>query len=306
MPLYKKIKKQLFEVVKEKSFKFEKEIQSIVEQNLKSFLNLKFIRSEFQIGNLRIDTLAFDEETNSFQIIEYKRGSDYSVVDQGMSYLGLLLNNKADFLLEYNEHFNINLKRDDIDWSQSKVIFISPFFNQYQRNSINFKDLPIELWEIYRFENNLIQLEQYKSTIANASLKSVTKKSKIITEIDKEFFNITEDHHLKKVKPQIKETYLKLRDLILSIDTNIRIKPLKKWIAFVSKTNFVDLSILSSSINIFINVKKNKLIDPKNLSRDVSKIGHWGNGDYMVKIKSDENLVYIFNELIKQSYKINS
>ena len=306
MPLYKKIKKQLFEVVKEKSFKFEKEIQSIVEQNLKSFLNLKFIRSEFQIGNLRIDTLAFDEETNSFQIIEYKRGSDYSVVDQGMSYLGLLLNNKADFLLEYNEHFNINLKRDDIDWSQSKVIFISPFFNQYQRNSINFKDLPIELWEIYRFENNLIQLEQYKSTIANASLKSVIKKSKIITEIDKEFFNITEDHHLKKVKPQIKETYLKLRDLILSIDTNIRIKPLKKWIAFVSKTNFVDLSILSSSINIFINVKKNKLIDPKNLSRDVSKIGHWGNGDYMVKIKSDENLVYIFNELIKQSYKINS
>lgn len=306
MPLYKKIKKQLFEVVKEKSFKFEKEIQSIVEQNLKSFLNLKFIRSEFQIGNLRIDTLAFDEETNSFQIIEYKRGSDYSVVDQGMSYLGLLLNNKADFLLEYNEHFNINLKRDDIDWSQSKVIFISPFFNQYQRNSINFKDLPIELWEIYRFENNLIQLEQYKSTIANASLKSVTKKSKIITEIDKEFFNITEDHHLKKVKPQIKETYLKLRDLILSIDTNIRIKPLKKYIAFVSKTNFVDLSILSSSINIFINVKKNKLIDPKNLSRDVSKIGHWGNGDYMVKIKSDENLVYIFNELIKQSYKINS
>ena len=306
MPLYKKIKKQLFEVVKEKSFKFEKEIQSIVEQNLKSFLNLKFIRSEFQIGNLRIDTLAFDEETNSFQIIEYKRGSDYSVVDQGMSYLGLLLNNKADFLLEYNEHFNINLKRDDIDWSQSKVIFISPFFNQYQRNSINFKDLPIELWEIYRFENNLIQLEQYKSTIANASLKSVTKKSKIITEIDKEFFNITEDHHLKKVKPQIKETYLKLRDLILSIDTNIRIKPLKKYIAFVSKTNFVDLSILSSSINIFINVKKNKLIDPKNLSRDVSKIGHCGNGDYMVKIKSDENLVYIFNELIKQSYKINS
>ncbi len=306
MPLYKKIKKQLFEVVKEKSFKFEKEIQSIVEQNLKSFLNLKFIRSEFQIGNLRIDTLAFDEETNSFQIIEYKRGSDYSVVDQGMSYLGLLLNNKADFLLEYNEHFNINLKRDDIDWSQSKVIFISPFFNQYQRNSINFKDLPIELWEIYRFENNLIQLEQYKSTIANASLKSVIKKSKIITEIDKEFFNITEDHHLKKVKPQIKETYLKLRDLILSIDTNIRIKPLKKWIAFVSKTNFVDLSILSSSINIFINVKKNKLIDPKNLSRDVSKIGHCGNGDYMVKIKSDENLVYIFNELIKQSYKINS
>ena len=306
MPLYKKIKKQLFEVVKEKSFKFEKEIQSIVEQNLKSFLNLKFIRSEFQIGNLRIDTLAFDEETNSFQIIEYKRGSDYSVVDQGMSYLGLLLNNKADFLLEYNEHFNINLKRDDIDWSQSKVIFISPFFNQYQRNSINFKDLPIELWEIYRFENNLIQLEQYKSTIANASLKSVIKKSKIITEIDKEFFNITEDHHLKKVKPQIKETYLKLRDLILSIDTNIRIKPLKKYIAFVSKTNFVDLSILSSSINIFINVKKNKLIDPKNLSRDVSKIGHWGNGDYMVKIKSDENLVYIFNELIKQSYKINS
>jgi hypothetical protein len=58
-----------------------------------------------------------------------------------------MLNNKADFILEYNENCKDTLKRDDIDWSQSKVIFVSPSFTTYQKEAINFKDLPIELWK---------------------------------------------------------------------------------------------------------------------------------------------------------------
>jgi hypothetical protein len=38
----------------------------------------------------------------------------------------------------------------DINWIQSKVIFVSPFFSPYQRKTIEFHDLPIELWEIKR------------------------------------------------------------------------------------------------------------------------------------------------------------
>ena len=62
----------------------------------------EFVKSELQLGNLRIDTLAFDNENRSFVIIEYKIDQSFSVIDQGYAYLGLLLNNKADFILEYN------------------------------------------------------------------------------------------------------------------------------------------------------------------------------------------------------------
>jgi hypothetical protein len=47
-----------------------------------------------------------------------------TVVDQSMAYLNLMLNNKADFILEYNESSNSshNLKREQVDWSQSRII----------------------------------------------------------------------------------------------------------------------------------------------------------------------------------------
>lgn len=48
-------------------------MQKLTENNLDSIFGLEFIATEFQLHNLRIDTLAFDNETSSFVIIEYKR-----------------------------------------------------------------------------------------------------------------------------------------------------------------------------------------------------------------------------------------
>ena len=76
------------------SFKKEREIQDLVERNTEILFDVDFVSSEFKIGEFRIDTLCFDNETNSFVIIEYKKGSSYSVIDQGYSYLSKMLNNK--------------------------------------------------------------------------------------------------------------------------------------------------------------------------------------------------------------------
>ncbi|MFZ0328463.1 MAG: hypothetical protein WBP64_05315 [Nitrososphaeraceae archaeon] len=54
------------------------------------------VRSEFELHGFRIDTLAFDKESKAFVIIEYKKDRNLSVVDQGIAYLNLMLNNKAD------------------------------------------------------------------------------------------------------------------------------------------------------------------------------------------------------------------
>src|SRR5690554_3042836 len=114
------------EHIKESPFKLEKEIQKITEQNLTTIFNLDFVCAEFTINNFRLDTLAFDRDASSFVIIEYKRDKNFSVIDQGYAYLALMLNNKADFILEYNENNKNTLMRNDIDWSQSRIIFISP------------------------------------------------------------------------------------------------------------------------------------------------------------------------------------
>jgi len=148
MPLFKIIENTSLENIKEFPFKLEKEIQVLTEDNLKSIFNLEFVKSEFSLNQFRIDTLAYDKEARTFVIIEYKRDKNFSVIDQGYAYLSLMLNNKADFILEFNENGKETFKRSDVDWSQSRVMFISPSFTTYQKEAINFKDLPIELWEI--------------------------------------------------------------------------------------------------------------------------------------------------------------
>lgn len=303
MPIFKTVNNNL-EIIKENPFKLEKDIQKIVENNLDSLLGLKLVRSEFQIGTLRIDTLAYDQDAQSFVIIEFKKGSNYSVIDQGMSYLGLMLNNKADFILEYNDKCNATLKREDVDWSQSRVVFISPSFTAYQIEAINFKDLPIELWEVKRFSNRTLRFDQHKPIAATATIKTVSKKSPAVEAISREVKTYSESDHLKIAEPKTVELYYRFKELILSISPEIVVKPMKQYIAFRGKTNISDVVILTKAIKVFINLAKGKLDDPKNIVRDVSKIGHWGNGDYEIYLKSENEIEYIIS-LIRQSYKIN-
>jgi predicted transport protein len=303
MPLFKLSEKKV-EPIKENPFKVEKEIQEIVESNLGSLFGLQLVRGEFSLIGLRIDTLAFDKEAKSFVIIEYKKDRNFSVVDQGMSYLGLMLNNKAEFILEYNERCNASLKRDDIDWSQSKVMFISPSFTNFQLDAINFKDLPIELWEVHRYANNTVRFDQHKPSQASASIKTVSKKGAVVEKISKEVKTYTEDGHLKIADPKIAELYNRFKELVLSIGSDITVRPMKQYIAFRSKTNITDVVILQKSLKIYLNLAKGKLDDPKKLARDVSSVGHWGNGDYQIQITSDDELEYIVS-LVRQSYKLN-
>ena len=85
-----------------------------------------------------------------------------------------MLNNKSDFILEYNESTNKTLKRNDIDWGESRIIFISPSFNSYQKNSVNFKDIPFELFEIKKYTNDMILLNEISSN-SSESIKTISK-----------------------------------------------------------------------------------------------------------------------------------
>lgn len=299
MRLFQQNKSEL-KGLKEKPFKLEKEIQTIVENNLEQISGYKFIKSEFSIKSNRIDTLAFDEENRSFVLIEYKRDRNYSVVDQGVSYLNLMLEYKADFIIEYNESQKNNLKRSDVDWSQSKVIFIAPSFTDFQRQSSNFKDLPIELWEIKRFENEIIVINPIKKSQSAPSIKQVqTKEESTIGKVVDEIKVYTEEDHLAGKSEEIIELYETYKHAILNLATDIEIFPKKLYIAFKKDKNLADIHVQQKGLKIWINMHKGDLDDPKKITNDVSRKGHWGNGDYEVTVSDTQNLEYIMS-LIKQ------
>lgn len=113
--------------VSEDQFLLEDDMQKLTETNLQQIFGLDLVRSEFELQGLRIDTLAFDRDSKGFVIIEYKKDKNISIVDQGMAYLNLMLNNKADFILEYNDRSSgpSALKRTDMT-GRNLVYYLSP------------------------------------------------------------------------------------------------------------------------------------------------------------------------------------
>jgi predicted transport protein len=99
---------------------------------------------------------------------------------------------------------------------------------------------------------------------------------------------------------------LKLREKIVTIDEDIKEVPKKQYIAYKISTNFADVILYKEEIRITLNVKSGRLNDPLDLATDFTKPkkGHWGNGDYEVKLKNETELDGVF-ELIKQSYDLN-
>lgn len=302
MKLYS-INKTKLKSISSNKFKLERDIQNLIENNLEELFNLQFVKSELPIKNFRIDTLGYDKENKSFVIIEYKKERNFSIIDQGYTYMSLMLNNKSDFILEYNENCGGKLKRDDVDWTQSKVIFISPNFTDYQKHSINFRDVPFELWEIIKYENDLLGIVQHKTT-SNESISSISDdKSNVVNEVSKEIKVYDEEYHLSqsRVKENTKEKYGDLKERVLNLGSDITIIPRKTYISFKRKTNFLDIHFLKEGLWCWINLKKGELDDPMGFSRDVSSFAD-RNGDYELFIKDDSDLDYIMF-LINQSFK---
>lgn len=281
-------------------FKLEKDLQNFVEKNLDYLLDLEFVESEFTIENYRLDSLAFDKENKSFVIIEYKKGNSYSVIDQGYTYLSTVLNNKAEVVLEYNEKMQDTLKRNEIDWTQTKVIFISQSFNKYQKDSLNFKNLPIELYELKRYEGGLISFENIKGDSNAVDIKVIAGSNNVINDISKKVKKYTIEDHTKDSTEEIIELFEEYKERIELMYPDIKIEPKKLYIAFKNnKKNLVDFQLQKKGLKIWLNAKFGDIDDFKNLAKDVSNIGHWGNGDYEFTVNDDKDIEYILSLIQK-------
>lgn len=291
-------------LIKEKRFSLEKDIQNIVEENLTEIFGLEFVASERIIGGLRIDTLAYDSDAKTFVIIEYKRDTSFSVVDQGFSYLSLLLNNKADFVLEYNEVKNLSLRRDDIDWSQSRIIFISPNFTVHQVNAINFKNIPFELWEIKQFENGTVSFSEIKRSDATEKMPGIETKPET-QKIAKEVVEYSEESFFEN-RPVSQSLYQAFREKISGMYPELIFDPKKSSINVKHRDNW--------RVVVYINVYMEKLRllftrstpkdfqDPQNkLVHEYTKADNKNQDLTRIDIYTQEDIDYVV-ALFQQAY----
>ena len=89
----------------------------------------------------------------------------------------------------------------------------------------------------------------------------------------------------------------------LNLDTSVKRELGKLYIVYKIKTNFTNIVIQKDRLRIFINIKFSEVIDPKGLCKDVTDIGHWGNGDVEVFFESLEQLDDVM-AIIEQAHQL--
>ena len=282
----------------------ERNLQELFENNLEEILDIIFLAHEYSTSfGGRIDTLGIDKN-GSPCIIEYKKNQNDNVINQGLSYLRWLLDHKADFeILCQSKKMSIK-----IEWDSPRVICIAESYNKFDLDTADILPINVELLRYRIYDDEILYLEPENYQKVRISTSGIVKKSKQGKEkMERLQKTYSVDDHLAGIDKQTVVLFQALREKILSLDESIIEEAKAKYIAYKISTNFTDIVVEQCGLKIFLNVKSGQLNDPQKLARDLTQpkpIGHWGNGDYEVKLKKDSELEAVF-ALIKQSYDLN-
>ncbi len=271
---------------------------------MEEILDIIFLAHEYSTSfGGRIDTLGIDKN-GSPCIIEYKKNQNDNVINQGLSYLRWLLDHKADFeILCQSKKMSIK-----IEWDSPRVICIAESYNKFDLDTADILPINVELLRYRIYDDEILYLEPENYQKVRISISGIVKKSKQGKEKMERLQKIySVDDHLAGIDKQTVMLFQALREKILSLDESIIEEAKAKYVAYKTSTNFTDIVVEQYGLKIFLNVKSGQLNDPQKLARDLTQpkpIGHWGNGDYEVKLKKDSELEAVF-ALIKQSYDLN-
>lgn len=279
----------------------ERDVQRIFEASLHELPGVHFLASEYSTSfGGRMDTLGIDDEGNPC-IIEYKKGHNENVINQGLSYLRWLLDHKDSFEKLCNDK-NITIA---IQWTAPRVTCVAESYNKFDTDTADLLPIKIELYRYKLYEDSLLTLDT--ENYQKVKLQDAPKFTADSDKPEKLQETFTLDYHLAMANEGTQLLFEELKERILAIDKEIVEDPKKLYLAYKTTRNFVDIVFKKSELKLYINMKTGTLDDPHGLAKDLETpvhIGHWGNGDYLVEVSEHTDIDYVMN-LIQQSYDIN-
>ena len=111
-----------------------------------------------------------------------------------------------------------------------------------------------------------------------------------------------DDHSQLALGSPMRPLFDNFRKEVLALDPGISEEFLKLYVAYKADTNFVDVVPQKSRLRLSLNLKFHELHDPRELARDVTNLGRWGNGDAEVELRSQEGLPYVMG-LVRQAFE---
>lgn len=307
MPLFE-IQNQSLSPVEQTNFVNEKQLQKLVEQNLKPIFNCRFVASEFPTGSQhagRIDTLALSEDDNPV-VVEYKKVESSELINQSLFYLHWIQDHRGDFELAAKKALG---NKTEIDWSDVRVICIAPNFKKYDLHAVQVMGANIELWQYRLFQNYCLYLEEiFRKTVNTDPTTEGISKSPVMVAAGKKAAQTRKtgtynfEQHLDGKPEQIKNLVLQVQEFILGLDAAIQEAPKKFYVAYKLSQNIVCMEVKKKNVILYLKLEPQKLDSLPSIARDVTAIGHYGTGDLELVLESQTDFE-TSKPLIQQAYR---
>lgn len=275
----------------------EKELQVLIETNLKEVLDLQFLHTEYTttFGG-RIDTLAVDS-SGAPVIIEYKRNKNDNVINQALSYLKWLKSQKPGFFekLMIDKLGDTVAKSIGLDWDNPRVICIAEAYSKFDIDTVEVVPLRIELFRYRYYEDNVFALEPVNVTEAPNYVTQANPAKSTSTPTS----STGVEALLAKADDNTAELFKELRERILELDDTVEEKATTLYVAYKRSNNFAEVHIGKSQLKIHL--RPINYVDPEGKVDKIPDGYNW-TMDRRIYLKSKSDLDYVVN-IIEQSYQ---
>ncbi len=110
------------------------------------------------------------------------------------------------------------------------------------------------------------------------------------------------DHPYLSLDAAMRPVFDAFRKEVLALDPCVTEEYLKLYVAYKAETNFVDVVPQKSRLRLSLNMGFHEINDPRNICKDVTNIGRWGNGDVEVGLSKLDDLAYVLG-LVRQAFE---
>lgn len=291
------------EPIELKAVRLEKQIQTLIEQNMETFFGVRFLESEYKISltdgaeiqNGRIDSLGIDEN-NCPVIFEYKRDANENVINQGLFYLDWLTDHRADFKLLVMEKLGTRAA-DAIDWSSPTVYCIANSFGKYDLHAIKQMNRNIRLIR-YANGGDVLMFEYLNSPSTVVPVNTAVPTRDKGSTPDKTFAQQYEN-----TTDTLREVVDEVRRFMMAMGNDVSENELKLYLAIKKARNIVCVEVNKSRVILRLRLNPDEVTLSSQVI-DTRGKGHWGTGDLECSIKTMEELEAI-KPLLERTYLEN-
>ncbi|MFF8643957.1 DUF5655 domain-containing protein [Streptomyces sp. NPDC015345] len=268
----------------------EADVQDLVEAHMEAMLGVTFLASEYVIDCVdggRIDSLGLDEN-GAPVIVEYKRGTDEGVINQGLYCMAWLTNHKDAFRNLVRDRLGV-AAASQILWSAPRLICVAGDFTRYDAHAVREHRRSIDLVRYRYFGSDHFGLETVASVTGHpAPAKRVRRRAAGVAARN-------QDGAMAELAQAVDEVLVGLGDGVTRAQR-------KQYRAYRRLRNFASVCPpQQTKLLVYLKADPKEVDLVPDFTRDVTGLGHHGTGDLELQLRTERDLERA-GDLLRLSY----